>query len=235
MSKQDNLTDFLTDVAKAIREKKGTSDLINPQNFSEEIRNLPSGGEVNAFGEVMVDKTGLGNRGVRRIILAQEVSVLTERYQAENTILEEINTDNIVSISGQCFYGCSNLQEINLSSAEVIGIEALQNCTSLKIVIFGKSLTTIFAYAFKNCSHLGNITFYSSPTIQGKSFENCKMKFIIFICESVPHLSDSSAFKNTTCQFVVPDALYDKWTADTNWSTYADRIVKASEYQPITE
>lgn len=45
MSKQDNLTDFLTDVANAIREKKGSSDLINPQNFSEEIKNLPSGGK----------------------------------------------------------------------------------------------------------------------------------------------------------------------------------------------
>lgn len=44
MSKQDNLTDFLTDVADAIREKKGTTDKINPQNFSEEIRGIESGG-----------------------------------------------------------------------------------------------------------------------------------------------------------------------------------------------
>ena len=43
MAKNDNLKDFLTDVADAIREKKGTEDLINPQNFSEEIRNLQSG------------------------------------------------------------------------------------------------------------------------------------------------------------------------------------------------
>lgn len=40
MSKQDNLTDFLTDVADAIREKKGTTEKINPQNFSDEIRSL---------------------------------------------------------------------------------------------------------------------------------------------------------------------------------------------------
>ena len=40
MSKQDNLTDFLTDVADAIREKKGTTDKINPQNFSEEIKSI---------------------------------------------------------------------------------------------------------------------------------------------------------------------------------------------------
>lgn len=44
MSKQNNLTDFLTDVADAIRGKKGTSELINPQNFSNEITNLPTGG-----------------------------------------------------------------------------------------------------------------------------------------------------------------------------------------------
>ena len=46
MSKQDNLTDFLTDVADAIREKKGTTEKINPQNFSEEIRGIESGGGI---------------------------------------------------------------------------------------------------------------------------------------------------------------------------------------------
>lgn len=40
MSKENNLTDFLTDVADAIREKKGTSEKINPQDFSEEIRKI---------------------------------------------------------------------------------------------------------------------------------------------------------------------------------------------------
>lgn len=46
MSKQNNLTDFLTDVADAIRSKKGTTDLINPQNFSAEIAALSGGLEV---------------------------------------------------------------------------------------------------------------------------------------------------------------------------------------------
>ena len=46
MSKQNNLTDFLTDVANAIRSKKGTTDLINPQNFSAEITALSGGLEV---------------------------------------------------------------------------------------------------------------------------------------------------------------------------------------------
>lgn len=40
MSKENNLTDFLTDVADAIREKKGTTDKINPQDFSDEIKGI---------------------------------------------------------------------------------------------------------------------------------------------------------------------------------------------------
>lgn len=43
MAKNDNLTDFLTDVADAIREKKGIEDKINPQNFSDEIKSIETG------------------------------------------------------------------------------------------------------------------------------------------------------------------------------------------------
>ena len=40
MAKTDNLTDFLTGVADAIRTKKGTTAKINPQNFETEIGNI---------------------------------------------------------------------------------------------------------------------------------------------------------------------------------------------------
>lgn len=40
MAKNNNLTDFLTGVAGAIRTKKGTSSLINPQNFESEISSI---------------------------------------------------------------------------------------------------------------------------------------------------------------------------------------------------
>lgn len=44
MAKTDNLTDFLTDIANAIRGKKGTTGAINPQDFSSEIASIESGG-----------------------------------------------------------------------------------------------------------------------------------------------------------------------------------------------
>lgn len=52
MSKADNLHDFLQDVSDAIKEKKGSSEPINAQSFSEEIRNIPSGSPFAVdFGE----------------------------------------------------------------------------------------------------------------------------------------------------------------------------------------
>ena len=46
MSKTNNLKDFLTDVADAIRAKKGSTELINPQDFSTEIASLSGGLEI---------------------------------------------------------------------------------------------------------------------------------------------------------------------------------------------
>ena len=47
MAKNNNLTDFLTDIANAIRTKKGTQALIDPQNFSSEIASISGGGSVD--------------------------------------------------------------------------------------------------------------------------------------------------------------------------------------------
>ena len=51
MSKENNLTDFLTDIANAIRSKKGITDPINPQNFSAEIASIKTGGGTVVEGE----------------------------------------------------------------------------------------------------------------------------------------------------------------------------------------
>ena len=44
MADTTNLSQFLTDIASAIKTKKGTTDKIPAANFDTEITNLPSGG-----------------------------------------------------------------------------------------------------------------------------------------------------------------------------------------------
>ena len=43
MSVNNNIQDYLTDIANAIRTKEGTTDSINAQSFSNRILNLSSG------------------------------------------------------------------------------------------------------------------------------------------------------------------------------------------------
>ena len=43
MSKENNLTDFMTDLADTIREAEGSTDPINPQDFSDRVRALGGG------------------------------------------------------------------------------------------------------------------------------------------------------------------------------------------------
>jgi hypothetical protein len=51
--------------------------------------------------------------------------------------------------------------------------------------------------------------------------------------EIVPRLWNITAFTNipSTCKIIVPDSLYDEWIVAANWSTFANQIVKASEYE----
>ena len=51
MAKDNNLKDFLTDVADAIREKEGSTGLINPQDFSAKIRAIETGGGGEGVAE----------------------------------------------------------------------------------------------------------------------------------------------------------------------------------------
>ena len=44
MAKNDNLTDFLTNVADAIRYKKNTTERINPQDFFSQIVSIGNEG-----------------------------------------------------------------------------------------------------------------------------------------------------------------------------------------------
>ena len=47
MAKNNNLTDFLKDLADGIRSKKGTSGAINPQDFRTEIESIQTGTDTN--------------------------------------------------------------------------------------------------------------------------------------------------------------------------------------------
>lgn len=86
MAKTDNLTDFLTGIANAIRTKKGTSEPINVQDFESEISNL-SGGDVlvisqeqyEGFGTVVPNEGTISGVYFNTNLSVSEVEKMFER------------------------------------------------------------------------------------------------------------------------------------------------------------
>lgn len=243
MSKQDNLTDFLTDVADAIREKKGTTEKINPQDFSDEIRGIDSGGNPWNADVVWAEEGTFGLvKGVKSIVVHEGVTKISDYAFRYNFGLESITLPQSLRVIGQyAFAGMDTLSEIELpNSITSIGNYAFNGTPFISMTI--PPLITNLAYGLlTNCAKLKSVEILSNlSSIGGTVFQNCSaLEYVIFRGSiKVPSLVGTNAFGNTTCKIVVPDALYEEWTDDTltNWNTLKDRIVKESEYvEPTNE
>lgn len=93
MAKDNNLKDFLTDVADSIRRKKGTTDKINPQDFSNEIENI----ETGIQGVSVEDVIGIG----KTLILGENIE---PNYIKVGSIDKSINIQGVgnnLAINGE--------------------------------------------------------------------------------------------------------------------------------------
>ena len=147
MARIDTLGHFLTDVADAIREKKGTEETIVASDFDTEIENLPSGGGAD-LSDYFTD-TVVGNTNNRKSFPQQ--------------IIKQMDNITIDTHGEYSLFNCSNLvsaTNIKVSSNITSLLAAFQNCTSLKNVsidIYGQGArVTSLNYMFQHCSSLVN-------------------------------------------------------------------------------
>lgn len=241
MAKNDNLKDFLTDVADAIREKKGTTEKINPQDFSSEIKGIESGSFFPA-NIVMVDDTEFGlNNGIKEISIKNGVTTISSyAFRYDRSIEKIILPQSITNIKEYAFSGMTKINHIDLpENVDSLGSYVF-NGSPFRSLIFPKKIGMIRYGMCVNCTSLESveILYEGKSNIGGMAFRNCPaLRYISFPNHTdVCILDSTNAFDETPCQFVVPDALYDKWIVATNWAAYASRIVKASEFiEPTNE
>ena len=139
--------------------------------------------------------------------------------------------DGATTISDSAFRSCSSLASITIpDGVTTISDSAFYGCSSLASITIPDGVTTISDSAFRSCSSLASITIPEGVTSIGSyAFYYCYgMRYYDFTaCTSVPALSSTNAFNKipSDCQMLIPAALYDEWSAATNWATYASYMV----------
>ena len=145
MARIDTLINFLTDVAAAIKAKKGDDTAIPAANFDTEIANLPSGGGESSGGS-SGDNTALISL-IDRTATSFEIPEGTTHigYSAfrEFIMLTSITIPNsVTNIEDSAFMGCTRLRSITIpAGVTYIGMYAFYGCTGLTEIDFSTHTT----------------------------------------------------------------------------------------------
>lgn len=191
MAKSNNLQDFLTDVANAIRTKTQTTEPINAQNFSTEILNIQTGGGGNTLKNLL-DAT-------------KHADYLFYGYfeTSADDLIKYSDTENVISTK-RMFYFCNKLTSIPFfDTSEVREMsEMFYQCQNITTIPqFNTSKTTTMASTFQGCKQLIIIPALdvSIVTQMGNIFAGCSnLKSILMTGMTVSfNISASTKFEES--------------------------------------
>jgi len=161
MARTDTLSNFLTDVAEAIREKKGTTDTISASSFDTEIASIESGGgNVDDYW----DFSGLRNYGLLIEYIKTIPNFDASIYTSFNKMFQN-------------FYGLKTLPVFDTSNVTNFSY-AFQYCRNLDLSIIEKwdtSKATNMSYMFANLQ--GDIVDRIAPNMNTSNVTNAEGMF----------------------------------------------------------
>lgn len=219
MAKNDNLKDFVIDVANAIRSKTGKTDPINPQDFSAEIANLSvSGG--SKFDE-LVDGT---ITELTRQDLANVDTIRPAAFMATPLSSVEIPS-NVKTINASAFTFCTLLKTLTIDDGvEEIGSSAFSRI-SASVINIPSTLSVLETEVFADNVALTSITIPENITeIKAGVFSGCTNLTEVTMESMTPPSVTSTSFPSNVTAIYVKYGAYDTYKAQ--WTDYADKIVR---------
>ncbi|MBP3744572.1 MAG: leucine-rich repeat domain-containing protein, partial [Prevotella sp.] len=161
---------------------------------------------------------------------------------ASNTLIQGCNTtvipNNVESIGGNAFYGCSGLTSIEIpNSVTSIGDRTFAHCSGLTSLTIPNSVTSIGSNAFQDCSGLTSVTIPSSVTSIGNwAFSYCRniKKITSYIQE--PFVTGCWYYVDNSIPLYVPVGLKEKYQSTYGWKEFTHIIeFGATVIEPATE
>ena len=187
MARTDTLGNFLTDVATAIRNKKGTTDTIPASNFDTEIASIESGVDINEYLSDTITKGTSSSGGWLKTIIKLRSPLTVEGTSAEYMFygcplneLPQLDTSNVKDTTSM-FDGCKNITTIpQIDTSNVTRMNQMfYQCSNLTTIPqIDTSKVTTMTYMFGYCSNLTTI-----PQIDTSKLEN--MAYMFYSCTNL--------------------------------------------------
>jgi len=149
---------------------------------------------------------------IKQVIVPRAYDAFSKRL-IERTITS-ITDNTIYSIGAYAFYGCLNLNSVNLPNVTTIGSNGLSNCQALTEIIL-PNVKEVQTYGLSGCTSLKEINLPKLEKANNYSFSNCtNVKKII-----LPNLTSMMGYTFyglTACKLIQ----LDSWNMSAGTSQY---------------
>lgn len=205
----------LTDIADSIRQKKGTTAEIAPENMPSEIAGITGGGEaedldavlaeqealIAELQDILVKKAAGSGEGITFDDIASlklsgdvvlSVSAVGAYTFANNDGITSIYAPNVTSIGNYGFYSLNGVKEIYFPLLKTIGTYCLSNLAVTELDL--PECTTIGAQSFNACASIASINLPKATAIPNSCLAGTKITTITLPeCKSVGNSSLSGS------------------------------------------
>ena len=254
MARTDTLGHFLTDVADAIRTKKGSEDTIQASNFDTEIENLPSGG--GKYQPRWLRFTYYAGTDLDYETQNLDTSLLTTMdnmfYGCQYLVSLDLSSFDFSSTTSMytMFYSCGSRATeftVNFGNTDVSNVNTLggcfQSCSTLKhITMPNADITGNFSMVqcFQYCTALETADLSKIKILSGNG--TIDVRWLFSGCSSLQKADirnmDTSRFNYytnmldnvpTTCEIIVGTDTDKSWFA-TKYASYTN-VKTVEEYE----